>query len=421
MSPPLKVLISGGGIAGNALAFWLSKLGYDITIVEWFPTLRASGLQLDLRGRGITVMKRMGIEEEFRAKSAPEQGLQFVNSSGKLLAQFQSGNDSGKGLQNFTTDYEIMRGDLCRIIYNATKSRTKYLFGTSIEHLEDKGASVEVLFRNGQTDVFDLVIGADGQRSRTRKMMLGSQSIDPFVPLSGMHVAYFTTPMPIKKGEDFNATAYIATNTRAVILRRQNPDYMQIYLMCKSKSNEFREVQQSGVEKQKEAMTKIFRGAGWQTDSILESMMKADDFYFEKLGLVKQSFWSQGRIALVGDAAYCPSSFTGMGTTSAIVGAYILAGEISRHCGSEGSEDGLQMALKSYETQFRPFIEQVQEGVSGDSFPYNLWPTTAFGITIFNWLIWLLAFLKVNVFGEWLLKENVKEWKLPHYNELLEG
>ncbi|GKT82150.1 FAD binding domain protein [Colletotrichum tofieldiae] len=280
MSPPLKVLISGGGIAGNALAFWLSKLGYDITIVEWFPTLRASGLQLDLRGHGITVMKRMGIEEEFRAKSAPEQGLRFVNSSGKLLAQFQSGNDSGKGLQNFTTDYEIMRGDLCRIIYNATKSRTKYLFGTSLEHLEDKGTSVEVLFRNGQTDVFDLVIGADGQRSRTRKMMLGSQSIDPFVPLSGMHVAYFTTPMPIKKGEDFNATAYIATNTRAVILRRQNPDYMQIYLMCKSNSNEFREVKQSSVEKQKEAMTKIFRGAGWQTDSILESMMKADDFYF---------------------------------------------------------------------------------------------------------------------------------------------
>ncbi|GKT45481.1 uncharacterized protein ColSpa_05662 [Colletotrichum spaethianum] len=419
MSPTLKVLISGGGIAGNALAFWLSKLGHDVTVVEWFPTLRASGLQLDLRGHGITVMKRMGIEEEFRAKSAPEQGLQFVNSSGKLLARFQSGNENGKGLQNFTTDYEIMRGDLCKIIYNATKDRTKYIFGTSIEHLEDKGGSVQVRFKNGQEESFDLVVGADGQRSRTRKMMLGSQSIDPVVPLSGMHVAYFTTPMPMKKGDDFNATAYVATNNRAIMLRRQSTDHMQIYLLCKPNSKEFGDVQQSSVEKQKEAMAKVFQGAGWQTKNILESMMKADDFYLEKLGLVKQAFWSQGRITLVGDAAYSPSSFTGMGTTSAMVGAYVLAGEISRHCGSEGSDEGLEMALKSYETKFRPFMEQVQEGVSADSFPYNLWPTTAFGITIFNWLIWLLAFLKVNVFGEWLLKENVKEWKLPHYDELL--
>lgn len=149
----LKVLICGGGVAGNALAFWLNKLDHDVTIVEWYPDLRVTGLQIDLRGYGIEVLKRMGLDDEFRAHAAKEEGLKVMASSGKQWAYFPA-NKSGKGKQTFTSDYEIMRGDLTRIFHNA--SQAKILFGTSIKSYEEKGGSVEVVFSDGKADRFDL-------------------------------------------------------------------------------------------------------------------------------------------------------------------------------------------------------------------------------------------------------------------------
>lgn len=154
--PPLRVLISGGGIAGNALAFWLSKIGHDITVVERFSSLRDTGLQLDLRGHGIEVMKRMGLQEAFEAQVAPEKGVQLVDKKGRRRAFFPS-TAPGEGVQNFTTEFEIMRGNMCRILHDAAaKYGAKFVFGTSIESLEDRGNSVAIRFADGKTDSFDL-------------------------------------------------------------------------------------------------------------------------------------------------------------------------------------------------------------------------------------------------------------------------
>lgn len=89
---------------------------------------------MDIRGFGIDVLKRLGLEKEFRVKAVREEGLQVVNSAGKSIAYFPV-NGTGKGLQCFTTDYEIMRGDLCRLLYDAAKDRTKYMFGVSVNNL----------------------------------------------------------------------------------------------------------------------------------------------------------------------------------------------------------------------------------------------------------------------------------------------
>lgn len=151
----LKILICGGGIAGNALAFWLSKANHDVTVVERFPDLRATGLQVDLRGPGIEVLKRMGLDEEFRAHAAKEQGIEFVSSSGKQCAYFPA-NKSGKGAQSFTSDYEIMRGDLTKMLYDS--SRAKFRFGTSIESYQEKGDGIEVVFSDGASEQFDLCV-----------------------------------------------------------------------------------------------------------------------------------------------------------------------------------------------------------------------------------------------------------------------
>lgn len=152
---PLKIFICGAGIAGPALAFWLSKLAHDVTVVERFPSLRVSGQQLDLRGPGIPVMKRMGLEDLFRAQGISEAGMQFVDDHGKRKA-FYPVNTSGQGLQSFTTECEIMRGDLCRMLYNLGKKRVKYVFGVHVESFEQDADSVSLKFSDGKEDRFHL-------------------------------------------------------------------------------------------------------------------------------------------------------------------------------------------------------------------------------------------------------------------------
>ncbi|KAI1412224.1 FAD/NAD(P)-binding domain-containing protein [Hypoxylon sp. FL1857] len=370
-------------------------------------------------------MKRMGLEQAFRERGAPEQGLQIVNGAGKRKSFFPP-NKSGKGLQSFTTDWEIMRGDLCRLLYDHSKDRTKYVFGTSIESFENKDDGVDVKLMDGKTDRYDLLVGADGIGSRTRRMMLGSgkndkvDKADGFHPLHGVYIAYFTLSWPMKEGEEYLATVYTATGRRAIMVRRHKPDKVQIYLMCKNNSERLKNAPRGDVREEKEALAEIFRDAGWRTDEILKDMKDADDFYLEHMGLVKLDSWSRGHVTLLGDAAYCPSASTGMGTTSAIVGAYVLAGEIGRHC-KEGvdTKEGLTAALKAYEEKLRPFVDQVQKGVSEDSGAWgSLMPSTPFGISVMNFLMGVIALLRLNIFGQLFLKEGVK-WDLPEYKEIL--
>lgn len=418
----MKVLISGAGITGNALAYWLSKLGHNVIVIERFPELRTTGLQVDLRGPSIEVLKRMGLEQAFRAKSVPEQGLAVVNSSNKRWAYFGV-NNSGKGLQSFTTEYEIMRGDLCRLMYDVIKEKVTFRFGVSISSFKQKNNGVEVEFSDGKTDRFDFLVGADGMGSNTRKLMLGPSVPDALRPVKGAYTAYFTIPRPIQNGEDYHSTFYLATGRRAIMTRRHSPQEVQIYLPCNTDSERMKKAHKAGVEDQKKALAEIFHDAGWQAKDILRDMESTKNFYCESLGLVKLDSWFSGNVVLAGDAAYCPSPLTGMGTTSGMVGAYILAGEISRQCGNSKGDarkptDGLDVAFKAYDDKFRPFMDQVTKGVGDDTMFWNKMPSSAFAVAIVNFLLGIAAFLRLNVVGEWILKENVKGWNLPEYDEL---
>lgn len=428
--PQLKILVSGGGIGGNALAFFLSKLGHTITVIERFPSLRDTGLQIDLRGHGIQVLKKTGLEAKFRALSAPEQGLQIVNSKGTQRAFFPA-NTSGKGLQNFTTEYEIMRGDLCRLFYEETKDKVEYVFGATVEKFEDDGEGVGVKFSNGQTGRYDLLVGADGVGSRTRRMMLGGEK-DAFYRIENLSTAYFTIPWAMAPGEGYIATTYVATGGRAIMTRRKCPDTIQVYLFGTEKSEELDQARPGDVEKEKRYFADMYREAGWRAEGIVKLMMEeCDDFYCERMGVVKMDSWSKGRVTLVGDAGYCPSGTTGMGTTSAIVGAYILAGEIAARYptttnkeekeegmnSQESSRASLAAALKDYEDKFRPFMNQVQAGVLEGASSWRM-PSSGWGVALFNFGLGVAARLRVNILGEMFLKEKIKDWELPVYEEL---
>ncbi|KAI3400390.1 hypothetical protein diail_3407 [Diaporthe ilicicola] len=417
---PLKVLICGGGIAGNALAFWLTKLNHDVTVVERYPDLRVTGLQVDLRGHGIEVLKRMGLDEGFRAHAAKEEGIRIVSSSGREWVNFPA-NKSGQGPQSFTSDYEIMRGDLTRLLYGASKPRI--MFGKSVESFEEKGDAVEVTFSDGKTDEFDLLVGADGQWSRTRRMMIDQDTPDPMQFLRhDIYIGYYTMPKEVEPGESHDATIYVATGDRFILVRRTDPHRIQVYLdfMKTATTERVRHAHRKGVTEEKAAVAEIFQGASWRTEEFLKGLEETDDFYLERLGCVKLDSWSRGHVTLIGDAAHCPTASTGMGTTCAIVGAYVLAGEIEKQCGRLGNKDGLPVALKEYDQKLRPFINHVQHGVVEGNLAFDLWPTSRWGIIIMYTILALFRLLRLDVMAKWILGEDrANQWQLPEYEGLL--
>jgi 2-polyprenyl-6-methoxyphenol hydroxylase-like FAD-dependent oxidoreductase len=404
--PPLKVLICGGGCAGPALAYWLANTGHNVTIVERFPALRATGAQIDLRGQGIEVVKRMGLNDIIRSKLVDEEGTAFVDLNGNIRGTILA-NKSGKGAQTLTSEYEIMRGDLIRIFYEATHHNVRYLFGTTVENFEQNDQSVTVHFSDGSLDTYDLLIGADGQGSRIRKAILPPGSPEPYRRL-GIHMAYWFIPRD--ETDDNLSRSYISPGGRMIKRRSHNETETQVYFFLKDDSPELSSIHRASVETQKDFWTRRFRDAGWQTSRFLEGMKTTENWYCQEVVQVQTDTWHKGRVALLGDASSCPSPFSGMGTTASLVGAYILAGEINRHA------DDLPRALANYDQVFRPFVDEVQN--INVSLMKLAIPETRWGIAILHFIAWLVCFLRIPELASRFSKERDGDWKLPEYSEL---
>ncbi|KAJ2958116.1 hypothetical protein NQZ79_g6224 [Umbelopsis isabellina] len=403
---PLKILICGGGCGGPALAFWLSRAGHQVTIVERFPALRASGAQIDLRAQGIEVVKRMGLLNAVRSKVVAEEGMAIVDSQNRARATIMA-NRSGKGAQSFTSEYEIMRGDLVRILYNATNGDVEYIFGITVESFEQYDDRVEVHFSDGRSDTFDLLVGADGQGSRIRKAILPPDSPDPYKRM-GVYMAYCFVP---RTEIDSNICKnYLSTGGRFVMCRSHNENETQAYFILADDAKDSRSIPRAPIEQQKEFWAQRFSGAGWQTERFIEGMKAADNFYCQEIVQVRTNTWYKNRVVLLGDAGYCPSPFSAMGTTASFVGAYVLAGEINRNA------DNLPQALANYEKTLRPFVDEIQKNFS--SFSKIGWPQTQFGISVFHFIAGMVCFLRIPDLIARFSKEEVGGWKLPDYPEL---
>jgi 2-polyprenyl-6-methoxyphenol hydroxylase-like FAD-dependent oxidoreductase len=413
----MKILICGCGIAGPALAFLLAKLPseFEITIVERFPTLRAGGQQIDIRGQGVTVMKMMGIEAAVRAKVVDEPGLQFVNSVGERMA-FLEANKTGKGKQTLVSEFEIMRGDLCRILYDLIGEKVKITFGTFATGLKQDDDGVTVQFSDDTESVFDLVVGADGQSSRTRRMAFGQDTADTVLSL-GAYVAFYDAP---KRPDDPPVpTIYHAPEKRMLAVRPNNLSAVQVgFLVVPTPAGtEILDAAISkGVAEQKEAFADIFEGSGWQSDRLIQGMQDSDDFYAQKMCQVRLNSWFHGRIALLGDAGYCPSPLTGRGTSTALVAAYVLAGELARHC-KRGSQEEIELALEAYETSFRPFVDAVQS-ITSPAAVRKRFPETQWGIWLLHLTTWVVSMVGLDKLINRFSSDDVKGWDLPEYPEL---
>ncbi|MFJ7627831.1 FAD-dependent monooxygenase [Streptomyces sp. NPDC097595] len=404
----LRILVAGGGVAGQALAFWLTRGGHRVTVVERFPALRASGAQVDLRGQGIEAIRRMGLLETVRGRLVDEAGVAFVDSHGKARATIMA-NTSGKGRQTLTSEYEIMRGDLVRILHSATEDDTEYVFGKSVDGFDQHGERVTAHFSDGTSGEYDLLIGADGQGSRTRRALL-PEGVDPYWR-TGIHMAYWFVP---RSASDSNIRdTYMVPGGRQIMRRSHNATETQVYFVMREESAEASAIHRAPVEEQRTFWAGRFRDAGWQTDRFIEGMATSPFFYSQEVVQVRIGSWSEGRVVLAGDAAHCASPYSGMGISGGLVGAYVLAGEINRHA------DDLTTALADYERVLRPFTDAVQGEVNPRILRVGM-PLNRHAISVFQNTTALACFLRIpDLVARLSKEERGGDWRLPSYTDAL--
>ncbi|MEV4096538.1 FAD-dependent monooxygenase [Streptosporangium saharense] len=398
----MRILVVGGGIAGQALAFWLTRGGHRVTVAERFPALRATGAQADLRGQGIEAVKRMGLLDAVRSKLVDEAGVAFVDAHGRAKATIMA-NTSGRGRQTLTSEYEIMRGDLVRILHEASRDDTEYVFGLSVDGFEQDEQKVVAHFSDGSSGAFDLLVGADGQGSRIRQAILPAGH-DPYWRV-GIHMAYWFVPR-IASDSDIRDT-YMVPGGRQIMRRSHNPTETQVYFVMREESEEASAIHREPVERQQRFWASRFRDAGWQTERFVDGMRTSPFFYSQEIVQVRTGTWSRGRVVLAGDAAHCASPYSGMGVSGGLVGAHVLAGEINRH------PDDLPTALANYDTVLRPFVEKIQGEVNPRLLRLGM-PMTRRAIDAFQAATALACFLRVPDLAARLSKEDRGgAWRLP--------
>ncbi|OKH98146.1 oxidoreductase [Streptomyces sp. CB02923] len=399
---PLRVLVAGGGIAGQALAFWLTRGGHSVTVAERFPALRATGAQVDLRGQGIEAVERMGLLDAVRGRLVDEAGVAFVDARGRAKATIMA-NTSGRGRQSLTSEYEIMRGDLVRILHDATKDDTGYVFGMSVDGFEQDGQKVVAHFSDGSSGEFDLLVGADGQGSRIRRAILPAD-FNPYRRI-GIHMAYWFVPRTAS--DSTIRDTYMVPGGRQIMRRSHNPTETQVYFVMREESEEASAIHREPVERQQEFWAGRFRDAGWQTERFIGGMRTSPFFYSQEIVQVRTDTWSKGRVVLVGDAAHCASPYSGMGVSGGLVGACVLAGEINRHPGD------LPTALANYDRVLRPFADEIQGGVNPRLLRLGM-PMTQRAIDAFQAATALACFLRVPDLAARFSKEDRGgSWQLP--------
>jgi 2-polyprenyl-6-methoxyphenol hydroxylase-like FAD-dependent oxidoreductase len=347
------VLISGAGIAGPALAFWLNKNGYAVTIVELADGIRPGGQTVDLRGAGGEVVERMGLIDQMSQRSLDQRGVAWIKADGTRRAEMPVTAFHGNGL---VSKLEILRGDLVDVLYQATKDQTEYRFNTRIEGLDQNDGAVEATLSDGTTLSANLVVGCDGPHSAVRRLVFGPE--EQFVKPLGGYNAWFTAPDTV--GLDGWYLMYQAPGLNASMRPSHNPALCKAGLAFRSEPVDY---DRRNPDEQRTLLAKHFAGAGWQCDALLAAAATADDFYFDAFVQVHMPTISQRRVTLVGDAGYCASPLSGMGTSLALVGAYVLAGELGSP-ESLGTER-IRTGLARYESAMRPYIDRCQDLPNG--------------------------------------------------------
>ncbi|KAB7758366.1 MULTISPECIES: FAD-dependent monooxygenase [Mycobacteriaceae] len=344
------VLISGAGVAGPALTHWLARDGYRVVIVEAAPNIRPGGQTVDLRGAGREVVTRMGLLPAMTERCLFQRGIAWVRADGTRRAEMPVEAFGGNGI---VSALEILRGDLADVLYQATSDVAEYRFGTRVSVLEEDESGVRATLTDGSVVEADLVVGADGPHSAVRQLAFGPE--ERFIRRLGGYNAWFTAPDMI--GLDGWYLMFQAAGGLNASLRPSHDESSaKAGLAFRSEPIEY---DRRDLDAQRALLAERFRDAGWYCDELLRAAAQSDDFYFDDFVQVHMDTWSAGRVTLCGDAGYCASPLSGMGTSLALVGAYVLAGELGPAAAFDAA--GIAAALRRYEAVMRPYVDRCQD------------------------------------------------------------
>jgi 2-polyprenyl-6-methoxyphenol hydroxylase-like FAD-dependent oxidoreductase len=392
-----SVLVSGAGIAGPALAYWLRYRGFEPVLIERAAHFREGGYMIDFWGVGYDVAERMNLIPRLREAGYIIDRVKFVDEGGRTRSGFDA-----KMLRRALGNrfFSLPRGDLARAIFDTTADNIETIFGDSITAIHEDPEGLDVQFKHGRARRFDLVTGCDGLHSAVREIVWDQEN--EFEKYLGYYCASFiTTNHPHREEQAYTSYAEPGGSISRYALRGGRTAFLFIFA-CEQPL-----VQSPDPASGKAVLLDRFKHDRWmEVPEILKRLETCDDLYFDSVSQVRMPSWSRGRVTLVGDAAYCPSLLAGEGAGFALAGAYILSGELQRANGDH------LLAYRAYEQRFRSFIERKQHSAS--QFATSFTPKTRLGLFVRDLVLRLTAFSPVSA---WLTRRFVTDqFELPDYS-----
>jgi len=327
------------------------------------------------------VFDLMGITERVKAETTREKGIDFIDSNGTAWGHFPQMNDV-----SFSREIEIVRGTLAQILWEETKDKVDYIFDESITAISQSIDQVDIEFRSGDKQSYDILIIADGLTSRTRALAFNQDVRDPIKSLN-QYVAGFSLPANKEQGDGDWAKWYSTPGGRVIVHRPDGTGKMRTNFIKMDYTTDTRNAcsSKTPIAQQKEYFAQLFKTNGWQSERLVQAMMDSTDFYTYEVGQVKMDKWSKGRIVMIGDAASCPSPISGSGTNVAITQAYVLAAMMTRYSGNHGQ------AFDAYEKELRGWVEGIQKLVPGA--PEVACPNSYWGVRALLWASYMGSFI----------------------------
>jgi 2-polyprenyl-6-methoxyphenol hydroxylase-like FAD-dependent oxidoreductase len=390
------VLISGAGIAGPTLAYWLSRYGFVPTLVENAPALRKGGYLMDFWGVGFDVAERMKLIPQLKRAGYNVREVRIVNDSGKRVGGFST-DSFYRGLNN--RFLSILRGDLAEQMYSTLGNQAETIFGDGICGIAEDADGVTVEFEHASSRRFDLVVGADGLHSDVRSLVFGPEA--RFETYLGYCAASFAVSgYPCCEDNAYVAYCEPGKQLARFTLRDGRTVFFLIFSAPTKPA-----VGHYEIDAQKAVIHQVFGGLGWESPGILKALDKAEELYFDAVSQIRLKRWHHGRVALIGDAAFCPSLLAGQGSSLAMASAYVLAGELKRSGGD------FRTAYPTYQDRFKPFIDRKQRQAA--NFARQFAPKTRSGLLIRN--LWSRV-LNAPLLGAWMVKKLfADQLALPDY------
>jgi 2-polyprenyl-6-methoxyphenol hydroxylase-like FAD-dependent oxidoreductase len=393
----LDVLVSGASIAGPAAAFWLRRAGHRVTLVERAVELREAGQNVDVRGPAREVLRRMDLEDEALAQNTGERGIRFVDEHDAVLAEFPAGRGDSAGA---TAELEILRGALAAILVKAGESQVDYEFGDQIMQVVQRGDKVIVAFAGGTQRAFDLLVIAEGVQSCTRGMVFGE--------LPTRRLGRYTAYGSIERHPDDDDwwTWFNAVGGRAITVRPDNVGTTRVALSFLSSRQNYQDLT---LAEQREALRVNYSGVEWKAPRILDALVSTKELYVDDLTQVRAPTLVRGRVVLLGDAAWCATPISGLGTSLALTGAYVLAGELTS---ASVTEDG----LRAFERRMRPLVRRAQKLPPGA--PRLAHPKSRAGVAALRTALRVVGSRPVQIAARRMSSTTSASDSLPRYESL---